>query len=249
MKPLAYVLYAPGINCHKETTYAFELAGARSAIINITDLFSGRKLLYACDLLSIPGGFGYGDHLGAGRVLAVDLISQLADQLAEVIQRHIPVLGICNGFQALVECGLLPGMLPPLQHLGKRTAILDRNSSGRFEHWSNVTVRLHDRPSDVGNCVWTNGLDGQFGKLPVAHGEGRLVLSEDATRRVVASYGPQPTGTDKYPASPNGSHIAGICDESGLIMGLMPHPERRVDALHGGDFGLRIFKAGVEAVR
>lgn len=241
--PRALVLYAPGINCHHETANALKLAGARVQFIFLNEVLKGIKNLAHCDILALPGGFSYGDHLGAGRILAADLVHRCPDQLEEILRRGVLVIGICNGFQDLVETGLLPGSTT----LGIKQATLDRNQSNRFEHWSAVRIYLK-QPEGGTNCLWIQGLEGESGLLPVAHGEGRLVLAPNMDCRVVATYG-SPEGVAEYPVSPNGSPIAGICNASGRIMGLMPHPERRVDELHGGTFGLKLFRAGVRAAR
>jgi phosphoribosylformylglycinamidine synthase len=234
MKPVALIPWAPGTNCHEETARAFELAGARSVIRPLK-----KGGLAECDLLGLSGGFSWGDHFGSGRVVAFDLANWLRDELLGVIERKTPIIGICNGFQILVNLGLLPGG----RRLGEPTAALDFNQQFRFEHWHKVQLCLHE-PTGT-DCVWTRGLDGRQIYLPVAHGEGRLITRQEV--KIIATYGTA-TGDASYPTSPNGSAIAGICDESGLVMGMMPHPERRVDELHGGSDGLCIFQAGVQAV-
>ncbi len=238
-RPKVHVLYAPGNNCHHETLEAFRLAGAEAELILLTaDILRGGIRLTDCDLLAIPGGFSFGDHIAAGRIFAIELTSRLADQLQEVKRKGIPVIGICNGFQILVNSGLLPGddCCPGL---------VDRNQSALFEsRW--VTLQVQDS-----DCVWTRGLGGQLLRLPVAHGEGRVLLPEDfPDERTVFRYG-ESEGTLKYPDNPNGSPggRAGICDSSGRILGLMPHPERAVYDWLGSRDGLGIFQSGVAAVR
>ena len=236
------VLYAPGINCHHETADAFRLAGAEPSICHLTDdLLSGRVKLTECDLLAIPGGFSFGDHVAAGRIFALDLINRLKDQLFEVRERGIPIIGVCNGFQVLINTGLLPGN----EEIGHLHALLDRNLSAVFEsRW--VTLYVQET-----ECVWTRGLSGQFLNLPVAHGEGRLLLPDGYNeKQTVLRYG-SPQGTETYPANPNGSPggRAAICDPSGRILGLMPHPERAIYPWLGSEDGLKIFKAGVASVR
>ncbi len=239
-KPIVFVLWFPGTNCHKEMARAFERVGATATIVLIKELIDGRRTLTDCDILAFPGGFSFGDHFGSGRVAAFDLVRRFGDQLAAAREKRIPMLGVCNGFQILVAAGLLPGDGP----IGEPTALLDVNISGRFEHWSETRVVLRD----PGDCLWTRGLDGLTVTMPVAHGEGRLVGPQPERWRVMATYGTA-EGTADYPTSPNGSPIAGICDKTGEVCGLMPHPERRIDVLHGGEGGLAIFGNGVSAVR
>jgi phosphoribosylformylglycinamidine synthase subunit PurQ / glutaminase len=242
MRPVVFVLYAPGINCHFETADAFRLAGGNPEIRHLTgDLLTGKKHLWECDLLAVPGGFSFGDHLGAGKIFALDLIARLSDQLSEARSRGIPMIGICNGFQILVNTGLLPGGV----EIGKPTAIVDRNRSARYEsRW--VTVHVQPNP-----CLWTRGLEGEALRIPVAHGEGRLMLPKTFDdSHTVFRYG-TPNGTSSYPENPNGSSggRAGICDPSGRILGLMPHPERAIYPWLGSVDGLKIFQTGLAGVK
>jgi phosphoribosylformylglycinamidine synthase I len=240
MKPVAFVLEFPGSNCHHESANAFHKAGAEPRIVLLSELRSGRCKLTEADLICFPGGFSFGDHFGAGRVAAFELVQNplLRDQLEAVRERRTPMIGICNGFQILVAAGLLPGDGP----IGQPTTLLDLNLSARFEYWSEVEVVLH-APT---NSLWTTGLDGLTIKLPVAHGEGRLVGSQ--TGQIIATYGSY-QGEADYPISPNGSAIAGVCSDDGSVAGFMPHPERRTNDLHGGSQGLQIFRNGVKAVK
>ncbi len=243
MRPRVKILYTPGVNCHHETVDAFRLAGAEPSICNLTaDILSGREKLTDCDLLAVPGGFAFGDHVAAGRIFAIDLIYRLKDQLLAILEKEIPIIGICNGFQVLINTGLLPG---DKKSMGHAHAILDRNRSAVFEsRW--VTLCVQDT-----HCLWTKGLSGQSLRFPVAHGEGRLRLFDSYDeKQTVLRYG-SPNGTENYPDNPNGSPSgrAGLCDPSGRILGLMPHPERAIYPWLGSEDGLKIFKAGVKAVK
>ena len=240
-RPKVLVLYAPGNNCHHELLDAFHAAGADPELCLLTaDLLKGRRRLTEADILAIPGGFSFGDHIAAGRIFAIDLIHRLKDQLQEVREKRIPMIGICNGFQILVNTGLLPGT----GDVGLADALVDRNGSAVFEsRWVDCWVQ------DTA-CVWTEGLAGEKMRIPVAHGEGRVRLPENFDdSRTVFRYG-EPDGTDHYPENPNGSPggIAGICDSDGIILGLMPHPERAIYPWLGSDDGIKIFETGVRAV-
>ena len=163
------ILYAPGTNCHEETAAAVELAGGHAELVLLSDLLQGRTRLDRYQAAVIPGGFSYGDHLGAGRIFATVLVAQLRDELTDFLAAQKPMLGVCNGFQVLAESGILPGRTP-----GKRSMALLENQSARFE---DRKVRLVVSPE---KCVWTEGLAGEFLEMPAAHGEGRpLFCSAD----------------------------------------------------------------------
>jgi phosphoribosylformylglycinamidine synthase I len=237
MKPKVYILYAPGNNCHHETAHAFKMAGASPEIVHLTDDLIGRKIkITDCDIMAIPGGFAFGDHLAAGRIFALDLVYRLQDALIDLREKRVPILGICNGFQVLVNTGLLPD-----NQIGRPVCILDRNRSAVFEsRW--VTLRVNKT-----NCIWTQGLENSTLHVPVAHGEGRLRVAEPfPDDQTVLQY-----HRDEYPWNPNGSpgNRAGICDSSGTILGLMPHPERAIYSWNESQDGLNIFRQGVNAVR
>jgi phosphoribosylformylglycinamidine synthase I len=261
--PRALVLRAPGINCDRETAHACRLAGFETHLLHINQLISQPERLLDFHFLVIPGGFSYGDDLGAGTLLAKNLTIHLGPQLRRFIDEGWPVLGICNGFQTLVRAGLLSSPEDMLHE--QPLASLTNNASAQFEcRW--VSLSVLDGP-----CLFTQGIDHPI-ELPVAHGEGQFVLADSAllsrlqadkqvpivytisTRRAspspaapMFSHPPTP-----YPANPNGStgNIAGICNARGNVFGLMPHPERYTQSIqhpqrrgnHGTGDGMLIFK-------
>jgi len=258
--PQVIVLRTAGTNCDAETAYAFERFGADVDLIHINRLFSGEKSLSQYHILAIPGGFTYGDDIMAGRILANELRLRLGQDIREFIDAGKLIIGICNGFQVLVRAGLLPGNSQE-QGQAQQTATLTNNDSGKFEdRW------VHLKRS--GSSVWTEGCDDII-YIPVAHAEGKFIPKDDdvlrrlqANGRIIFRYctpGGQP---GEYPVNPNGSvdHIAGICDPTGRILGMMPHPERHFLFEHHPSWtrfqkesplgqGSRIFENGVNYVR
>ena len=253
-RPRAIVLRAPGTNCDEETAAAWECAGAAAETWHIGRLLAAPAALDAFQVVTIPGGFSYGDDLGAGRIFATRLGTVLGDALRRFHDRGGLVLGICNGFQVLVRAGLLPG------GPAAGASTLTRNDSGRFEaRW----VRLAGRPGLSPFITRAEPIE-----LPVAHGEGKFLTARpealaalDAAGQVVLRYVDEKgSPTETYPANPNGSPggLAGVCDPTGRTFGLMPHPERFVDPLHhprwtrrGTDAapdGLRLFLNAVQAM-
>ena len=260
--PRALVLRAPGINCDRETARACRLVGFATDLLHINHLLQDPALLLDYDFLVIPGGFSYGDDLGAGTLLAKNLTIHLGPQLHRFIDTGRPVLGICNGFQVLVRAGLLPG------HCSNTTqylpgASLTDNASAQFEcRWVTLSVQ-------PGPCLFTKGIEHAI-ELPVAHGEGQFVLADNKeltrlhmngqvpllyARRHGEAPGANLPSIEEvpYPDNPNGSagNIAGVCSAQGNVFGLMPHPERYVHALQhplrrgrqdGQGDGLIIFK-------
>jgi phosphoribosylformylglycinamidine synthase subunit PurQ / glutaminase len=240
------ILRAPGINRDEDAAAAVEMAGGRPERIHVNQMVAGAVRLADYGLLIIPGGFSYGDHLGAGKLLAVDLAHRLGEQIDAFVADGRPAIGICNGFQVLVKAGILPGLdqRPTTKGQGRveseentrslvlglssPAATLTDNASGRFEcRW----VRLAADPGS--RCVFTHGLDRPI-EVPVAHGEGRFVardgtaLAELRERGQVAlRYVAADGGPAAYPDNPNGSDdaIAGVCNPAGNVLGLMPHPE------------------------
>jgi len=244
------VLRAPGSNCDAETAFAFEQAGAASSLVHINRLIGGDERLADYQILAIPGGFTYGDDVAAGKVLANELRLKLGGDILRFVEDGKLVLGVCNGFQALVKAGFLP----ELANGASPSLTLAGNDSGRFEcRWVYLGV---DKESP---CVFTRGMDSLY--LPVAHAEGKLVALADGLSdlNVVLRYTDEQGNTGAgYPCNPNGSagDIAGICDASGRILGLMPHPERHIRGSQhpqwtrrgAGDYGdgFQIFRNAVE---
>ena len=222
----ALILRAAGTNCDYETQYAFEKVGARAERVHVNRFIENPQRLQHYQILCIPGGFTYGDDVAAGKILANQLRHRLGDELARFHDEEKLILGICNGFQVLVKLGMLPG----LGGLGEQQCTLIANDSNRFEdRW--VYLAVEDSPSvclESGSLIY----------LPVAHAEGKFVTRDDEVleelgkRRLVAiRYVDAQGRRDGYPVNPNGSadDIAGICDPTGRILGLMPHPERHVE--------------------
>jgi phosphoribosylformylglycinamidine synthase len=236
-RPLAIVVAAPGTNRDLDVAFALDLAGAEPRGTLLAELAERPALLDDARMLVVAGGFSHADALGAGRLFALELQRALGDRLAAFVAAGRPVIGICNGFQTLVRAGVLPGP-------GKRAA-LGPNAHGRFEcRW----VELEPQPS---RCVWTTGLDEPV-VCPIAHGEGRFVADPETVHALEA--GGQVAL--RYRDNPNGSinDIAGVCDPTGVVLGLMPHPENHVvprqhpnrgRGASGRGMGLRLFEAGV----
>jgi len=213
---------APGTNCDEETAFAFQHAGAETSLVHVNRLINRAELLSSYQIAVIPGGFTYGDDIAAGKVLANELKVKLNEDILRFIEKGGLILGVCNGFQVLVRAGLLPQ--PTTGDASQLT--LANNDSGKFEcRW------IYMKANPKSNCVFTQGLDRIY--LPVAHGEGKVVTNEAILSRLNVPLfytdGAGNTGTG-YPANPNGSmnDIAGVCDDSGRVFGLMPHPERHV---------------------
>ena len=216
------ILRAPGTNCDVETAFAFQQAGAMVSSIHVNQLIYGGKPLSDYQIMVIPGGFTYGDDIAAGKVLANELRLKLGEDILKFIEDGKLILGICNGFQVLVKAGILPQPLNGDSPL----LTLAANDSGKFEcRWVHLQVNKQSP------CVFTKGIDSLY--LPVAHAEGKVVADPKVLPKLnVALYYADESGNSKagYPHNPNGSveNIAGICDVSGRIFALMPHPERHI---------------------
>jgi phosphoribosylformylglycinamidine synthase len=259
-QPRVLILRAPGTNCDQETAFAFQRAGAATESLHVGAVLKSPQRLSEFQALCLPGGFSYGDDLGAGRILGNQIRTRLAGSLAEFRDQGKLILGICNGFQVLAKSGLLFDDDPAHGPL----ATLTNNDSGKFEdRW------VHLRTSGS-KCVFFAGLDRVY--LPVAHAEGKFVARDaeafhrlEAAGQLVLRYASPPAaanGPVPYPENPNGSQgdVAGVCDATGRVCGLMPHPERHIDPTQHprwtrcsqlppeGD-GLRIFQNAVSYFR
>jgi len=255
LKPKVCVLRSAGTNCDKETSNAFLLAGAKPELLHINSLVNASRTLDDFHILALPGGFSYGDDVASGKILANQLRFKLADSLHKFIAAGKLIIGICNGFQILVKSGLLPHGAK----LRQDTSLIINDSAKFEDRW----VYL----KSGGRCVWTKDLK-QIIYLPVAHGEGKFVTldknvlnSLKTKKQIVFQYCDVEGKLSGYPDNPNGSieNIAGICDSTGRILGLMPHPERHIFSKHHprnwnlksekfGD-GLQIFKNGVDFIK
>ncbi len=265
MQPRVLILRAPGINCNEETSFAFERAGGNVETIHVGRILESPQLLTDFQILCIPGGFCYGDDIASGKILGVQFQHHLAGALQEFKSAGKLMLGICNGFQVMIKCGLLLDADP----VNGPPATLAWNSSGHLEdRWVRLKV-------DGNKCVLLSGIDEMY--LPIAHGEGRFVTRDesmlaelDRRGQLALRYAPlHKNASDQrklgdplpFPDNPNGAqaNVAGLCDSTGRIFGLMPHPERHIDRTHhprwtrgeAGDMGdgLRLFQNAVNYFR
>lgn len=228
MKPKVCILRSDGTNCDVELHYAFEKFGADPKYVHINELRDKSKKLKDFQIIALPGGFSYGDDVASGKILAVELTSFFSEELKKFIEKDNTLLiGICNGFQTVIRTGLLP-----FGEVGKMSATLTNNESGHFEcRW----VKLKTQKS---KCVFLQNEREDIGWFAVNHGEGKFFANNETIKTIeesnlVAFRYVDENGkpTQKYPENPNGSinAIAGICDTTGRIFGMMPHPEKFVD--------------------
>ncbi len=276
LQPKVIILRTAGTNCDGETKFAFERCGAVVDVVHINRLLNKEKFLSDYHILAIPGGFSYGDDIASGKILANELRLRLGEDMRKFIDEGKLMIGICNGFQVLVKAGILPGLgaaLSPIESEKgpplvegdpfSQEATLTTNDSAKFEdRW----VHLKSEKSSV--CVWIKGI-AQPIFLPVAHGEGKFIPKDNSVlerlkknHQIVFRYTTKEGGSATYPENPNGSidDIAGICDSTGRIFGLMPHPERHFlftqhpfwtrfsKKTELGD-GAKIFKNGIQYVK
>lgn len=269
------ILRTAGTNCDKETAFAFEAAGAVPELVHVNELSSGRKNISEFAILAIPGGFTYGDDIASGKILANELKFAMEEEIERFIKCGKLMIGICNGFQVLVKAGLLPNLTGDFKTI---EATLTLNDSNKFEdRWvylkkpetrvqkpehKNQKKEIREKRT---KCVWTKGVDGVI-RLPVAHGEGKFVPRDKkilsrlkANGLIVFEYVDSRGRKCGYPHNPNGAveGIAGICDTTGRIFGLMPHPERHLSVYQDPEWtrknikkeekgaGFKIFENGV----
>ncbi|QDU96756.1 phosphoribosylformylglycinamidine synthase I [Lignipirellula cremea] len=251
--PRVLVLRAPGANCDEETAFAFEKAGAKAERVHINRWLESPGMAASFQILCIPGGFSYGDDIAAGRILGNQIRRHLNAAMGEFKESGKLILGICNGFQTLLKSGVLVE-----EERGEPAATLTWNDSQKFEdRWAGLRV-------DGAQCVFLRGIESLY--LPVAHAEGKFLARDAETLAALQSAGQlvlryaNDTGEDAidYPANPNGSEasVAGVCDATGRVFGLMPHPERYIERTHHPRWtrgegtqpgqGLQIFRNAVE---
>jgi phosphoribosylformylglycinamidine synthase len=252
----ALVLTGFGINCDGETRSALNRAGAKADRVHLNDIIDAPDMLDDFQILAVPGGFSFGDDVASGKILANRLRYRLGDPLKKFIADGKLMIGICNGFQVLVKMGALPMDNGDF----KQEVTLTHNDSDRFEdRWVNLGIEPGTK------CVWLKGMTSL--ELPIRHGEGKFIAQDDATMQRLVANGQialrylTPDGqraNGKFPYNPNGAidDVAGICDATGRVFGLMPHPEAYVDrtnhprwyreSLPEEGAGLQVFRNAVE---
>jgi phosphoribosylformylglycinamidine synthase I len=248
-QPRILILRAPGTNCDAETAHAFQLAGGQPEVLHLNRMLESPKLATDYQVLCIPGGFSYGDDVAAGRIFGNQIRHHFADAMRELRDAGKLILGICNGFQVLIKSGLLD-----VDDANGPAASLTWNASGKFmDRWVGLKT-TSDR------CVFLQGISEMY--LPIAHAEGNFAVRDTASLanfeqggQLVLKYAD--VGGSVAPFNPNGAaaDVAGMCDHSGHVFGLMPHPERFVDFTHhpcwtrlderGEGQGLAVFRNAV----
>ncbi len=261
-KPRALILRTAGINCDGELAHAFELAGASTEFIHLNSILESPEEFDRFDLIGLPGGFSYGDDVSGGAIFAMLVRERMYPALRRcIVERGTPIFAPCNGFQVAAKVGLLPGPATsdewPTDAPPRQSITLTDNIAGRFiDDW----VRIETNPDSP--CIWTKGLRGTADTmlLPIAHGEGRFVTDDETLTRIESSNLVALRYAESDNVNGSANRIAGICDASGLLFGLMPHPERftswthhpfwtRLDAettKSSETIGLQMFKNAVE---
>lgn len=257
MKPKALVLTGYGINCDYETQHAFNLVGADAKRVHINDIIDKIENLEDYQIIAFPGGFSFGDDISSGKVLANKLKFNIFDDLQKFMGDGKVIIGICNGFQSMVKLGILPAFE---RNYKKQVTTLTFNDSGRFEdRWVYLKINPKSR------CIFTKNIDMLY--LPVRHGEGKFVAKEiflqklNKNNQVALWYVDEKGDLSDYPWNPNGSleNIAGICDGTGRIFGLMPHPEAYLyktnnprwtrEKLSEEGMGVKVFRNAVDFIK
>jgi len=236
--PHAIVIRAAGTNCDAEMVRAFELAGAKTQLVHLDRLIEDPAQIDRFDLIGFPGGFSYGDDVASGRIFAMRVRERLYPALRDAARRGCLMIGACNGFQVMVQVGLLPGPSSgeewPEESAPSQSVALAHNANGMFiDRWVGIELCEGSR------CIWTRGIAERFApgergdvlRLPIAHGEGRFVAASNDMLRQLESGGQIAI---RYTEDVNGSAggVAGVCDASGRIFALMPHPERYLSWLN-----------------
>ncbi|TWU25725.1 phosphoribosylformylglycinamidine synthase I [Bythopirellula polymerisocia] len=222
-QPRILILRAPGTNCDVETAHAFQLAGGQPDVLHLNRLLEAPQLAVEYQVLCVPGGFSYGDDIAAGRIFANQIRHHLSDVLQEFRSAGKLLLGICNGFQVLIKSGLLD-----TDDAAGPAASLTWNDSGCFmDRWVGLQT-------EGDKCVFLSGINELY--LPIAHAEGKFVTRDQSALKRFEEAGQlvlryADVGGSVQPFNPNGAEqdVAGMCDTTGRVFGLMPHPERFVD--------------------